>query len=120
MLITCTGQSASGLDGVGESSGGLLEPTELDASLESSNEALQAELAAIRAEMAALRLENTTGAGNDEFSGGAAEAVAIDCADASTQASLPWRGHGGWLMTPGWNATTRPMGKVYDEAESAG
>jgi hypothetical protein len=97
-------------------SDGLRAPAQLDATLESSNEALEAELAAIRAEMIALRLAAETGAGDDELLGGEVETAGMDRADASTQASLPWRGHGGWLMTPGWNATTRPMGKVYDEA----
>lgn len=99
-------------------------PQSLDPGLCSSAEALQAELAAIRAEMAALRFETQLERGDDGAGGGligvskltrGTEETRMDMRmDASTQVSLPWRGHGGWLMTPGWNATTRPMGKVYD------
>ena len=98
-----------------------LEPAATTEQLE-ENEALRGELAEIRAEMAALRVQpepELSDRGNEDDAGARLQGRPAKRVDVGTQASLPWRGHGGWLMTPGWNATTRPMGKIYDEAEAA-
>ena len=96
------------------------DSAEIEAALQAERRALRSELEATAEEW--LGLEESLGLESTvetlvledikpEEGGDSTPQLAMR--DKSTQVSLPWRSHGGWLMTPSWNLNTRPMGHVY-------